>query len=224
MSNPKLNLSAIAAALATIAEQFTVLEGAFRIAAEGGGDDGDDAEAGGKVPAAKRASRSKPAAKPAAKPSKGGEAEAAEITEDSLRDALKELAATKGKTAMAAALAAVGAGRLPDVDEDDYPALMEKITELQEAEEEEQEAKPAKSKAKAPAKPAKTKPAPVPDMDELTEKFKELIDVDKVAAKKILKDAGLAKLSEIDTDDDDAMREMMAAIVAAMPEDEDDMV
>jgi hypothetical protein len=191
---------------------YSTLSATFRGGSASEVDSGGDGEVEkpvrGRKPAAGSSTKS-------SKPVKGGAAETPEITEDSLRAALSELGASRGKAAVTKALATVGAGRLPDVDEDDYQALHEAIQKLSEEEEDEAPAK------KTPAKKTAAKKAPVPDIDELTESFKKLIDADKPAAKKILKDAGLAKLTEIDTDDDDAMREMAEAIEAAMPEDDD---
>jgi hypothetical protein len=141
----------------------------------------------------------------ATKPVRGAKP-AAETTEDTVREALKELAASKGKEKMAEALASVGAGRLPDVDASQYDELLSTIKEMMEAEDE----PPAKAtKGRKPKKAA-------PDMDTLTEKFKALVASDKATAKQLLKDAGLAKLSDIDADDEEAMTDMLKAIEDAL--------
>lgn len=206
----KLNMAAIAAALAIIGEQFTVIEGAFRSAAGGGKDSGVDGKAAKPVRGRK----------PAAKSDDGG---GDEVTEDTVREALKELSATKGKEAMVAVLAKFGAGRLSDVDESSYGELAEAIKEAMEEEEEEAPAKPAKGKAAA-TKGKKVK-EPEVDVDELTEKFKELVDADKAKAKAVLKKAGLAKLSDLDTDDASAVKELFDAITEALDDEgEDDLM
>ena len=179
-------------AMKKIADQFdelaaavTAIAGSFRAAAGGGKGAGGDGAAGGK--SAKSA------------PAKGKKDETDEITEDTLRERLKELAATKGKDAMAAALAEVDAERLPDVDEDEYEKLNDKITELLEAEDE----KPAKGK-----KAAKTK-EPEHDFDDLKEKFDEL---DAKAKKAVLKACGVKKVDDIDEDDEDEVKAFAEAI------------
>lgn len=194
---------------AKLAEQFDALSealsaiaGTFRHAAGGAGG------AGGDEPAPRRA-----AAKPS-KPSKPAPTED-EVTEDAVREALKELAATKGKDKMAAVLASVGAGRLPEVDESQYGELMEAIAAAMTDEEE--EAPPPKAKAKA-----KTKKAPAVTYDQVEEAFRAVAKADKVAAKAILKEAGLAKLSDIDTDDAEALAAVLAACTSAGDDDDDD--
>lgn len=210
MSNPDIstiNVAAIAAAFAAIGEQMLILEGAFRAAAGGAAGAAVDAKAGKPV----RSSKSKPAPEP-------DEA----ISEDTVREALKGLSDAQGKEAMVAVLAKFGAGRLSEVDESSYGEL---LTAIKAAEEEEEEAPAPKSKAKAaPAKKAKAKAEPEIDIDDLTEKFKALVEADKAAAKAALKGAGLAKLADLDTDDADAVKELYDAIVAALPEEDDDLL
>ena len=185
-----------------LAETLTAIGGTFRSASGSGEDAGGDAPAGKSVRKPRTsAAKSKPAA--------------AEITEDTLREKLKELAASKGKEKMADALAEVGAGRLPEVGEDDYDALDKAIDALMEAEDE-----PApKGKGKPAAKKGKAK---APDYDEVEAKFKELLEADKAAAREVLKEAGLKRLSEVDQDDDGALQDLLNAITEAL--DGEDMV
>lgn len=195
-----LNLSVIAAALATIATEFTRLEGCFRTAAGGGEGTSSDAPAGGK----KRAAVVEPPAD-----------EAGEHSEDDVREALKGLAGSKGKDVMLEALAAVGAGKLGDVDESQYGELMEKITELSEAEE-----KPAPVKGKATKPAAKTAKAKKgPTLEEVTEAAQALIKADKPAYLKITKKLG--KPSEME---EDGYAAALEAYTEAMPEDDADLV
>lgn len=198
-------LKAIAAAFAAVEAAAAELSALFSP------DGSDEADGGGDAAPAKPV-RGKAAAKPAAKPA----AKAQAHTEDEVRDALKELAATKGKDAMADALAEVGAGRLPDVDENDYPALMAAVAKAMEAEEDEKPAPKAKGKTKAKPK--------APTYEEVEEAFKELAAGDKAAAKAVLKDAGLARLSEVDQDDDGALTELLAAIKEALEGGDDALI
>jgi len=198
---------------AKLADQFSELtdillaiSGTFRAAGDGGEEDGGDEPAGKKVRGAKPA-----AGKPAAK----SKAKASEVTEDTVREKLTELADAKGAAVMKEALQAVGAGRLSDVGEDQYQELIDKAQELLDAE----DAPPPKKKAAA----KKAKPEPV-DFDELTAKFKKLMKDDIAAAKAVLKANGVAKLAELDQDDEDALQEFSKALDEALGSDEDDLV
>jgi nitrogen fixation-related uncharacterized protein len=191
---------------AKLADQFddlaavlTAISGTFRAAGGGGAEDGADA------PPVKKVRGSKPAAKSAPKEEAGPD-------EDTVREKLKELADVKGAATMKAALAAVGAGRLSEVEAEQYEELIAEADRLL-AEEDE----PGK---KTPAKKGKAKaPDPV-DFDEMAVAFKKLVKQDSATAKKVLKANGIAKLSEVDQDDEDAMQELNSAINAAL-EDED---
>lgn len=199
-----LNLEKLAEQFDELAAQLTAIGGTFRDAIGGGADKSNER------PAAKRASAGKGKAAPV-------EADPAELTEDDVREALKELVAAKGKEVMVQALESVGASKLAEVDESQYQELMDKVNELKEAEDE----PPAKPAAKtAPAKKAAAKKAG-PTLDELTEAAKGLIDADKPAYLKIVKKFG--KPSEVDEDQYGAMLE---AIQAAMPEEggDDDLL
>lgn len=200
-----LNLKNVADKLDEIAALFTALGSDFRDAAEAGGD------SAGNGKTAKPGVRAGSPAKVA----KG--TEAAELTDDDVREALKELVATKGKETMIAALESVGAAKLAEVDESQYQELMDKIEELKD--EPEGEPAPAKGKAKPAAKKAAAKKAPTVTLDDLTEAAKLLIDADKPAYLKIAKKFG--KPSEIE---EDQYGPMLEAIQAAMPEDNDDLL
>lgn len=178
-----------------LAETMTAISGCFR--SEGG----DSAGAGGNGKAAGKV-RGKSAAKPA-------DDEASEITEDTVREKLKELADAKGAATMKKALESVGAGRLSDVEEEQYEELLGVIEKLMSA-------KAAKGKAKKQEV----------DYDDLADRFAKLVKADTAAAKKILKDNGLKKLSEVDQDDQDALESISTAVDAALAggEDDDDLV
>lgn len=206
MSKTEINHAVVADQLMEISALFAALSGSFRhgAASEVGGS-GDGAPAKPVRGAAGKPAASKPAAKKAA-PEPEPEDEGAELTEDDVREALKELAGSKGKETMLAALEHVGAGKLAEVDESQYGDLMDKIKELTEAEE--AEPAPVKKSAKKPAKKAG------PTLEELTDAAKALIDADKPAYLKLVKKFG--KPSEVDEDQYAAMLE---AIQAAMPND-----
>lgn len=124
------------------------------------------------------------------------------ITVDTVREKLKEVADQKGAAAMKAVLTSVGASRLSDVEEDQYEELMA-----------------AAEKTLATKGKAKTKGV---DFDELTTRFKKLVDEDSAKAKAVLKAAGLKKLSEADQDDQEVLKELSDAVDAALEGDEDD--
>lgn len=185
--------------IATLADQFDQLSalflaisGTFRPAESGGGKAGGDGKAG-------KAVRGKPAA------ANGDD----EITEDTLREKLTAIAEKHGKDRVAEVLAEVGAGRLSEVEEESYADLAEACDKVLAA-----KTKPA---AKKPA--GKTKAPPAPTFDEVKEKFTELVEADKKAAKKILTDAGLTRLSDVDADDEGAMTDLMTAITEALGDD-----
>lgn len=181
--------------LKKLADQFDELSaailaisGTFRSAGGGGKNSGGDGKAGGKS--------SKPAA---AKGGKGKDKEAdEEITEDTLRERLKELASTKGKDVMAEALQEVDAERLPDVDEDDYEKLNDKITELLEADDDD-------GKKGGKGKEADDEP----DYKALTKRFKKL---DAKSQKAVLKACGVKAFDDIDEDDEDELKELAEAL------------
>jgi len=214
-----LNVAKLAEQFDQLAELMLAISGTFRGGASDSDEAAGDAKPSRKVRAAAPAD-DEPAEKPARrsrKPAAVEEGAEDTHTEDQVRAALKELASVKGKDAMAEALASVGAGRLPDVDENDYGVLMKAVKEAMEAEEEEE--KPAaKSKAKPKAKVKEI------DFDDVKEKFTQLVETDKAAAKKVLKAAGVAKLSEVDTDDADAVAELAKAIDEALENADDDLV
>lgn len=214
----ELNLSKLAEQFDQLAELMTAISGTFRDGGSGSAGESADAKPARKVRAA--APADEPAEKPARaskrKPAPADDEAEDTFTEDQVRNALKELAAVKGKDAMAEALASVGAGRLPDVDENDYAVLMKAVKEAMEAEYEEEE-KPA-PKAKGKAKPKAI------DFDDVKEKFMQLVDADKAAAKKVLKAAGVAKLGEVDVDDADAVADLAKAIDEALENADDDLV
>lgn len=211
--------------LKKLADQFDELAGlvvaiggTFRAAVSGGeaggGDEGDgDGDDAAIKPARKTTRRAAATGAGKAGGKAGGKeaAEDGEVTEDTLRERLKELAGVKGKDAMAEVLAKLDVSRLPDVDEDDYKKLDKLITKAMEAEDED-DPKPAKGKG------AKGKKPPVPDLDEIREKLTDLQDEDPALAKKVLRKAGLTKLSELDEDDEEARQELFDAIVAALDE------
>lgn len=197
----ELNNAQVAETLDEIAALFSKLSGTFRAAGDGGDGEGNERPAAGRgKPAAKSTGKTKPAAK---------EEAATELTEDDVREALKELVAEKGKDTMIKALESVGASKLAEVDESQYQELMGKVAELK-AEED-----PAPTPAKAKGKPAKAKKGPT--LEELTEAAKALIDADKPAYLKIVKKFG--KPSEVDADQ---YAPMLEAIQAAMPDDSDE--
>jgi hypothetical protein len=181
-----------------LAETMTAISGCFR--SEGG--DSAGAEGNGKATGKVRG-------KPAAKPTKPAEDDEKEITEDTVREKLKELADAKGAATMKKALESVGAGRLSDVEEEQYEELLGVIEKLMSA-------KAAKGKAKKQEV----------DYDELADRFAKLVKADTAAAKKILKDNGLKKLSEVDQDDQDALEAISTAVDAAMEggDEDDDLV
>lgn len=182
----KKQMEAVAERFDEAAAALIAIGGTFRAAADGGKDAGDDGKAGGKP--------AKPAkdVKGSGGGKKGGKAAEEEVTEDSLRERLKELASTKGKDVMAEALAHVDAARLPDVDDDDYTKLNDKITELMEAED-----KGGKDEEDAPS------------MKSLKKRFKKL---DAKAAKAVLKACGVKDIDDVDEDDEDEVKELAEAL------------
>ncbi len=172
-----------------LSETMTKIAGTFRGAGSSQPSADGDAGAGRKV--------RKPA-KPAP------DAEEA-ITEDTVREALKKLADEKGAGEMKKALESVGAGRLSDVDEDQYEELMANIEKALTA-----------KKATAPKKGKKAEVT----FDEVSEAFKTLLDEDRAAAKRVLKGAGVGKLSELEDADADTLAEVLAAIKVAGEEDD----
>lgn len=178
-----------------IAEAYIALGGAFRGAGEGGGAAADDA------PAPAKSRKRKPAA-----------AEPEKVTAAQVRAALQELSATKGKTKMVEVLAEFDAAKLADVEEDQYAAVLAAAKAAMEAEDEDEDPPPAKKGKKGKALTS----------EEVTEQFQKLVDADKAAAKKVLKAHGLARLSDLDMDDTDAVKSFHEAVAVALEEDDDE--
>ena len=196
----------IAEAFDAINEQIGKLASYFRNGSGSAGSAGVNGTA--KKPATKSA-----AAKPAVGKAKAkADPDEEELTIEEVREALKELVEVRGKEVMVQALESVGAGKLADVDESQYQELMVEVERLKE--EEPEEAAPAKktrTRSKAKAKG--------PTMDDLVEKFKELIEADRAAAKAVVKELGVAKISEVEEDD---IADAMTAVEAALAGDGDD--
>jgi hypothetical protein len=196
----ELNIKAIAEQLDIISEAFTKLSGTFR------GDAGSATGGSADGKAAKPVRGSKPAA-----PAKKVEPDAVELTQDDVRDALRELVELRGKEVMVQALESVGAGKLADVDESQYQELLDKVNELKE--------EPAEAPAPVKGKKAPAKKPAGPTLDEVTEAAKALIEADKPAFVKLSKKLG--KPSEMDEADyADAIAQYEAAMPAADEEDD----
>ena len=189
-----------------IAEQFSIIGEAFLALSAMFLDGGDKAtKATGTAKAsAKSTGKSKPVSKPADD----------EHSEDDVRTALKGLMEKHGKDKMIEALEMVGAGKLADVDDSQYGELMGIIEGFMEEEPEapEPEKKPAAKKA------AKKKG---PTVDDVTAKFKELIAADKALAKSVLKELGVAKVSDLD---EDQYQEAIDAVTNALESADDDLI
>lgn len=189
-----------------IAEQFSIIGEAFIALSAMFLVDGDKAATatGTKKAPAKSATKSKPVSKPADD----------EHTEDDVRTALKGLMEKHGKDKMVEALNMVGADKLANVDDSQYGELMGIIEGFMSEEEEapEPEKKPAAKRA------AKKKG---PTVDDVTAKFKELINADKNLAKSVLKELGVAKVSELD---EDQYQEAIDAVDAALEGADDDLI
>lgn len=196
-----LNHKQVADTLDEIAELFTKLSGTFRSGGSSSGSDEVDATSRVKIPA-----------KPARPTSKSKPAEAVEITEDDVREKLKELAGSKGKDAMVAALESVGAAKLGEVDESQYGELIAKADELLADDGD----APAAKKA-GPKKPAAKKAGPT--VEQVVEAAKALIDADKPAYIKLTKKLG--KPTEMD---ESGYADAIAAYEAAMPDDDENLV
>lgn len=191
-----------------IAAEYGKLANIFRAAANTGAN--GDAE--GSAAGAKRAG--KRGAAGSSKASTGKKAAAQEdLSIDDVREVLKELVEVKGKEVMVEALASVGAGKLADVDESQYGELVEEAKRLMEAEEPEEAPAPKKTRSRSSSKKKG------PTADDLLEKFKELLDADRAKAKAVLKELGVAKISEVDEDD---VADAMAAVEAALEGDGDE--
>lgn len=140
---------------------------------------------------------------------RGKPAATEELDIDTLREKLKEVADTKGAAAMKAVLKSVGAARLSDVEEDKYQDLMDAADA---------------ALAEKPKSRGKAKKEGV-DFDDLATRFKKLVDENTAAAKKVLKEAGLKKLAEVDQEDEEAMQSLSDAVDAALEGgDDDDLV
>jgi hypothetical protein len=191
----------------TISEAFAELSATF----SSGGVSDAGGSADGKVAKPVRGAKSAAAAPAKAKPKAAAADE--ELTQDDVRDALRELVELRGKEVMVQALESVGAGKLADVDESQYQELMDKVNELKEAEPE--EAPPPKKAA------AKSKAKKGPTLDDVQTAAKALIDADKPAFVKLSKKLG--KPSEMEEEDYAAAIE---AYEAAMPEEgaDDDLL
>jgi hypothetical protein len=188
-----------------IAEQFSIIGEAFIALSAMFLDGGDKAAktTGTTKTAAKSTAKSKSVSKPADD----------EHTEDDVRTALKGLMEKHGKDKMVEALELVGAGKLADVDESQYGELIGIIEGFM-AEEEEA---PAVKKTAA----KKTTKKKGPTVDDVTAKFKELIETDKALAKATLKALGVAKVSELD---EDQYQEAIDAVEAALEGADDDLI
>lgn len=201
-----LNMAKLAEQFDALAEAVTAISGTFRAATASG----EGAAGNGKAAEPVRTRRkSKPA--PAA--------EEETYTEDEVRTALKELAQTHGKDKMAEALASVGAGRLPDVDESQYAELMAWITAAaaEEGEEEEEEEETAKTRRRS-------KKTPALDPAAVKKAFSALVKADRAAAKRILKEVGAERFGDIE-DDPEALQTVNDAVQAAKEgEEEDDIL
>lgn len=189
-----------------IAEQFSIIGEAFIALSAMFLDGGDKAaKATGTAKAtAKPAAKSKPVSKPADD----------EHTEDDVRTALKGLMEKHGKDKMVEALELVGAGKLADVDESQYGELMGVVEGFME---EEPEAPEPKGKPAA----KKTTKKKGPSVDDVTAKFKELIAADKALAKSVLKELGVAKVSDLD---EDQYQEAIDAVTTALEGADDDLI
>jgi hypothetical protein len=198
----ELDMNKVADQLDELAQVVIALSGTFRAAGGGGGTASGKGKTGGK-----------PAGKPPAKVAAGAAEEGAELTEDDVREKLKELVAAKGKDVMVSALESVGAAKLGDVDESQYAELVEKIDEL--IAEEETEPEPAKPAKKVAAK--KTAKKAGPTLEEVTAAASALIDADKPAYMKLMKKLG--KPSDMDEANYAAA---IAAYEAAMPDTDGD--
>lgn len=193
-----------------IAAEYGKLANIFRAAANPGGDGGAEESPASAKRGSKRAAAgsSKPAGKKAAAQE--------DLTIDEVREKLKELVEVKGKEVMVQALESVGAGKLGDVDESQYGELMSEAQRLIDEEEPDEAPAPKKTRARG----GKTKKGPT--ADDLMEKFKELLEADRAGAKKVLKDLGVAKISEVDDDD---IADAMTAVEAALEgEEEEDLL
>jgi hypothetical protein len=189
-----------------IAEQFSIIGEAFIALSAMFLVDGDKAT--------KATGTAKTTAKPAAKSKSVSKPADDEHTEDDVRTALKGLMEKHGKDKMVEALELVGAGKLADVDDSQYGELIG-IVEGFMAEEEEA---PAVKKTAAKKTAAKKKG---PTVEDVTAKFKELIEADKALAKSTLKALGVAKVSELD---EDQYQEALDAVEAALEGADDDLI
>lgn len=192
----------VADQLDAISEAFSALSATFR-SGSGSGESGGGDEAPTKPV---RGSRTKPAA---TTPAKKAKADAVELTQDDVRDALRELVELRGKEVMVQALESVGAGKLADVDESQYQELMDNINELKE--------EPAEAPAPAKGKRTPTKKPAGPTLDDVTEAAKALIAADKPAYLKLTKKLG--KPSDMEEDD---YADAITAYEEAMPEADED--
>lgn len=202
-----INNAQVAETLDEISELMSKLAGHFRSSSSGSSGAAVDGTA-------KKAVRGAAASKPAAGKAKAKAAEPdEELTIEEVREALKELVELRGKEVMVQALESVGAGKLADVDESQYAELMVEVERLKEEEPEEapEPAKKTRTRSKAKAKG--------PTMEDLVEKFKELIESDRAAAKAVVKELGVTKISEVDDDD---IADAMTAVEAALAGDGDD--
>ena len=180
------------------------ISGTFRASSGGDEDSGADAPADKPVRAAKPAAgKGKPAAEP------DEPAEASDVSEDDVREALTELLESHGKEVMVAALETVGAGKLADVDESQYQELLDAVNAAKE--EPVEAAKPA---AKPAAKTTKAKKGPT--LEDTQAAAQALIHHDKSVYLKLAKKLG--KPSEMDEGDYAAA---IAAYEGAMPVDDE---
>ncbi len=198
--NMDLNNKQVAETLDEIAGLFLKLAGSFRPASGSGGSAGGNAKAGGKKPATKSVEEE--------------QAEHVELTEDDVREKLKDLAASKGRDKMIEALESVGASKLGEVDESQYNELVATIETMM-ADEEEEAPKPAAKKVAA----KKTAKKAGPTLEQVTEAAKALIEADKAAYLKITKKLG--KPSEMD---ESGYAAAITAYEEAMPSGEEELL
>jgi hypothetical protein len=191
-----------------IAEQFSIIGEAF-IALSAMFLDGGD-KAAKATGTAKTATKSTAKSKSVSKPADD------EHSEDDVRTALKGLMEKHGKDKMVEALELVGAGKLADVDDSQYGELMGIIEGFME---EEPEAPEPTGKGKTAAKKVAKKKGPT--VDDVTAKFKELIAADKALAKSVLKELGVAKVSDLD---EDQYQEAIDAVTTALEGADDDLI
>jgi len=205
-----LNLESLAAQFDELAQVCIAIGGTFRLAAGADSAPAGDAKAGAK--SVKR------------KPVAASSSESVELDLDTVREKLKELVEAKGRDAMVAALEHVGAGKLAEVDSEQYQELFDKAQEMIDAEDsddaddedEEPPAKPAKktaaAKKAAPAKKVAKKKAG-PTLEDVQAAAEALEEADPKAFKKVSRAVG-----DLDDLDEGDYQDAIDQFEAAMPE------